>query len=62
LGDLGREVQILIGDVEGDDAVGREVFLVECDGLGREEMQWNSVAGEGIDDKDVELLRNFAGE
>ena len=38
LSDLRREIQILIGDVEGKDAVRGEVFLVERDGLGGEQV------------------------
>ena len=61
-GDFGLEIDVLIGDVEGEDSAGSEVALVERDGLRGEQMQRNGVAGECVDDEDVELLRGFGGE
>ena len=48
--------------MEGEDAVGGEVFFVERDGLGSEQVQRDGVAGEGVDGEDVELLRSFASK
>ena len=62
LGDLGCEVEVLVGDVEGEDAVGSEVFLVEGERFGGEEMDGDGVAGEGVDDEDIEVLGSFVGE
>ena len=56
------QIDMLVGDVEGEDAAGSEVALVEGDGLGGEQMQRDGVAGECIDDQHVEVLRRLAGE
>src|SRR5580704_17596338 len=37
--DLRREVEVLVGDMEGNDTTRREVFFVQCYGLGGEQMQ-----------------------
>ena len=48
--------------VKGEDATKGEVFSVERDGLGGEEMKRDRVAGEGIDDEHIEVLRSFASK
>ncbi len=48
-GDLGGEVEVLVGGVEGQDAVGTEVSFVEGKGFGGEKMQGNGIAREGVD-------------
>ena len=53
----GGEIEVLVGDVEGEDAVGLEVAEVELDGLSGEQVQRDGVAGEGVDGEDVEVLR-----
>ncbi len=52
----------MVGDVEGEDAARREVFFVELDGLGGEQVEGNGVAGEGVDGEYVEVLRGLACE
>ena len=52
----------MIGDMKGEDAAGNEVTLVERDSLRGEQMERNGVAGECIDDENVEVLRGFGGE
>src|SRR6185437_13120060 len=46
LRDFGGEVEVLIGDVEGEDAAGDEMFLVEPEGFGGEQVNGNGVARE----------------
>jgi len=59
LDDLRFEIDVLIGDMEGEDSAGREVALVEIDGLGREQVDWDGIARERIDNEDIEVLRQF---
>src|SRR6266851_4460596 len=59
LRDLRGEVEVLVGDMKGQDAVWGEVFPIECDGLGGEQVERDGVSGEGVDDEDVEVLRGF---
>ena len=57
------EIEVQIGNVDGDRAafgwlasfVGRcgEGVQVEFEGLRREQVSWNGVATEGVEDKDV---------
>jgi hypothetical protein len=59
---FGGEVEVLVGDVEGDDAGGCEVSAVELDCLGGEQVERDGVAGEGIDGEDIEVLCGFVRE
>ena len=60
--ELGGEVEVLVGDVEGEDAVGGQVLEVELERLGGEQVERDGVAGEGIDGEDVEALGLIGGE
>ena len=64
--ELQGQVEVLVGDVEGEDAVGGEVAEVELERLGGEQVEGDGVAGEGVDGEDVEALRvacvEFGGE
>ena len=60
--DLRCEVEVLVGDMEGEDAAGGEVNLVEGHGLRGEQVERDGVAGEGVDDQDVEPLWRLGGE
>ena len=53
------EIHMLIGDVEGDDAAGREVAAIERQRLGGEQMKRDGVAGERIDDEHIKVLRGL---
>src|ERR1700722_8247706 len=57
LADLGGEVEVLIGDVEGEDAAGSKVSAIEREGFGGEQVERDGVAGEGVDGEDIEVLR-----
>src|SRR5579875_517773 len=61
-GEHGGEIEVLVGDVEGQDAAGSEVTAVKGEGFAREEMRRDAVAGEGVDHEKVEGLWGFGGE
>lgn len=56
------EIQIAVRDMHSQDPVGLQVFPIEAKRLRCEEMNRNGIAGEGIDHKDVEALRNLLFE
>ena len=51
------EVEDAVGHVDGDDAAGVEVLLVDGEGLLSEQMQRDGVAAEGVQHQQVEALR-----
>lgn len=61
-GEFGFEIDILVGDVEGEDAVRCEVSLVEGDCLGGEQVERDGVSRESVDDEEVVVLSWFGGE
>ena len=48
--------------MEGQNAVGGEVFFVQRQRLSSKQMQRYSIARKGVDGEDVEALRGFVGE
>jgi hypothetical protein len=60
--DHGHEVEIAIGHVERNHAVGLHVLEVDLDCFARDEVHGNRVAREGVDREHVEVLRRLALE
>src|SRR6202000_2715895 len=56
---LGSEVEVLIGDVEGYDATRRKMSLIQRHRFASEQMHRDRVAGKGVDSKHIEALRGF---
>ena len=60
--DDGHEVEVAVGDVEGDHAVGLHVAQVDLHRLAGDEVYGNGIAREGVDGQHVEILRRLALE
>ena len=57
--ELGREVEVLAGDVNGEDSAGLKMAAIEGDCLRCEQMDWNGVAGEGVEHQHIVRRRGF---
>ena len=60
--DDGLEVEVTVGNVDRDDAIGLEVAQVEGERLGGEEVDGDGVAAEGVEGEEIEVLRLLAVE
>ena len=58
-GELGREIEVLAGDVDGEDSAGLEMAAIERDGLRGEQVDRDRVAGEGIEHQHVVRWRSL---
>ena len=56
------EVEILVGDVKGENAARGEVAQVEGERLACEQVRGDAVAGKGMDREEVEVLGRFGGQ
>jgi len=56
------EIDVAVGDVEGEDSARREMAAVELEGFAGEQVDGDGVAREGVDDEHVEVLRRFMGQ
>ena len=59
--DDGDEVDVAVGDVDDDHAVGLEVLQVDLKGFVCEEVDGRGVTVEGVESQDVEVLRIAGG-
>ena len=60
--DHGAQVEEAVGDVHREHAVRLQVAEIEFEGLPGQQVDGHRVAGEGVDDQHVELLRFLAFE
>ena len=54
--DLGRKLQVMVQDVDGDHPVGLEPAAIDGERLVRQEMDRNRIARKGVEDEDVVRL------
>ena len=61
-GDRRPQVDMTIRDVKGQNAPRVQMFSIDGQRLGGEEVDWNGIARECVDNQDVEVLRGFASK
>ena len=54
--DHGRQIQVAVGDVQGQNAVGLQVAQISAKGLVRDQVDGDGVAGKGVDYQQIEPL------
>ena len=57
-----HEVDVAVGDVDDDHAVGLQVLQVDLEGFVGEQVDGRGVAVEGVEGQDVEVLRIAGGQ
>src|SRR5947209_2344960 len=59
---LRSKVQELVGDMNGQYSIRLQMAAVEFNGLGSQQVHWNSISGERVYHQDVIALRRFISQ